>query len=366
MTRSTTTIPFSSLHFVDSYPSLHQVEDRLKKFLRTLRHQKQDGELAEGKMDDAKMSNFYDLINDADRKRITRRAMLYLDRLVASTGMAHLSKEHKAKLTPLRGGLPVSRIETEHEADEIAAALHTEMPWMARATEEVWHGLRASVRDELPGARFNPLVLVGPPGIGKSHWARRLAHHLAMPTTMIEATGEPAMFSLVGSQKGWGSASPGKLLQTVLSERHAGPLVVIDEVEKVGDVQSNKGSRHTLTDALLPLLERMSAQTWECPYFQVQLDMSWTNWVMTANSRAGLPEPLQSRCVVLDLPELTFAELSTYARHQAAKRTLAAPALDAVLEAIENTAASPKALNLRMVNRMLDRAEMHSKRSVLH
>ncbi|SHF29770.1 hypothetical protein SAMN05444279_1261 [Ruegeria intermedia] len=60
--------------------------------------------------------------------------------------MYHLSEETRARLTPLRGGLPVTRIVTEHEADEIAAALHAEMPWMARATEEVWHGLRASAR----------------------------------------------------------------------------------------------------------------------------------------------------------------------------------------------------------------------------
>lgn len=55
----------------------------------------------------------------------------------------------------------MTRIATEHEADEVAAALHAEMPWMARATEEVWHGLRASARDGLPGLRFNPLILVG-------------------------------------------------------------------------------------------------------------------------------------------------------------------------------------------------------------
>ncbi len=168
MTRSRTSIPFSSLNFVDTYPTQHQVEDRLKKFLHTLRYRKQDEALEEGTLDDSKMPNFYDLIHDADRTRIKRRAALYLDRLLASTGTSHPSRENRARLTPLRGGLPVSRIETEHEADEIAAALQAEMPWMARATEEVWQGLRASARDGLLGARFNPLVLVGAPGIEKA------------------------------------------------------------------------------------------------------------------------------------------------------------------------------------------------------
>ena len=109
--------------------------------------------------------------------------------------MDHLSEENRARLTPLRGGLPIRRVTSEHEADQIAAALHAEMPWMGQATEAVWHGLRASVREGLPGVCFDPLVLVGSPGIGKSFWARRLAHHLSVPTAKIDAAGEPASFA---------------------------------------------------------------------------------------------------------------------------------------------------------------------------
>lgn len=45
---------------------------------------------------------------------------------------------------------------------------------MGLATEHIWHALRKSVREDLPGFQFAPLLLLGPPGIGKSHWARRL------------------------------------------------------------------------------------------------------------------------------------------------------------------------------------------------
>ncbi|MDO6734228.1 AAA family ATPase [Octadecabacter sp. 1_MG-2023] len=289
MTQSQSKIPFHNLTFYDDLPKMRDVEARLKTFLETTRRRAQRIEIEAGRMAEEDRVYPYDLVGDADMGRIGRRAVWFLERKQLSTGMHHLSDENRVRLTSLRGGLPVARIATEHEADEIAAALHAEMPWMSPATEAVWHGLRASAREGLAGLRFTPLALVGSPGIGKSHWARRLAHHLAVPTTMIDATGEPATFAIVGSQRGWSNATPGKLLQTILRERHGGPLVIVDEVEKSGDIHSSKGTRHALTDALLPLLERMTAATWECPFFQIKCDMSWVNWVMTANSRQGLP-----------------------------------------------------------------------------
>ena len=252
MTQSQSKIPFHNLTFHDDLPKLRDVEARLKAFLKTTRERVQRIEIEAGRMADEDRAFSYDIVDDADMRQIKIRSVRYLERLHSSTGMYHLAEESRVRLTPLKGGAPVARIATEHEADEIAADLHAEMPWMAPATEAVWHGLRASAREGLLGLRFSPLVLVGSPGIGKSFWARRLAHHLATPTTLIDAPGEPATFALVGSQHGWSSATPGKLMQTVLKERHGGPLVIVDEVEKSGDVHSSRGTHHSLTDALLP------------------------------------------------------------------------------------------------------------------
>jgi hypothetical protein len=357
MTQSQSKIPFNNLTFYDDLPKMRDVEARLKTFLETTRKSAQRVELEAARLAEKDRVYPYDLVDDADMGRIRRRAVWFLERKQLSTGMHHLSDENRVRLTSLRGGLPVARIASEHEADEIAAALHAEMPWMAPATEAVWHGLRASAREGLPGFRFSPLVLVGSPGIGKSHWARRLAHHLAVPTTMIDATGEPATFGIVGSQRGWSNATPGKLLQTILRERHGGPLVIVDEIEKSGDIHSSKGTRHALTDALLPLLERMTAATWECPFFQIKCDMSWVNWVMTANSRQGLPEPLQSRCVVLDLPNLTTDQLRDFAQTEGARRDLPAPAMAALMDVFDCGAIINAGLSLRTVSRMLDRAQ---------
>ncbi|WP_417241824.1 AAA family ATPase [Celeribacter sp.] len=366
MTKSQSKIPFHDLTFYGELPKLRDVEGRLKAFLAKIREQAQQAEEDAGRITEDDLLYPHDLLDGADRRRIKFRAVRYLERLHSATGMYHLPEEDRVRLTPFRGGLHIACVATEHEADEIAASLHAEMPWMAPATEAVWHGLRASAREGLPGLRFDPLVLVGSPGIGKSHWARRVAHHLAVPSTMIDATGEPASFALVGSQRGWSNATPGKLMQTVLKERHGGPLVIVDEVEKSGDVQSSKGSNHMLTNALLPLLERLTAATWECPYFQIKCDMSWVNWVMTANSRQGLPEPLRSRCVVLDLPDLTIDQLRQFAETEGARRDLPDSALAALMDVFDCGAIGNAGLSLRTVSRMLDRAQTLARQPMLN
>ena len=62
--------------------------------------------------------------------------------------------------------------------------------------------MRRSVREGWPGLRLPPLPLDGPPGIGKSHWARRLGKVIGAPATVIEATGDNASFGVVARYRG--------------------------------------------------------------------------------------------------------------------------------------------------------------------
>ena len=62
----------------------------------------------------------------------------------------------RERLEALRDGVRLAAIPTEHHADELAAALHAEFPWMAPATEAVWQAMRRSVRCGEPGLRLPP------------------------------------------------------------------------------------------------------------------------------------------------------------------------------------------------------------------
>ena len=187
-----------------------------------------------------------------------------------------------------------------------------------------------------------------------------------MPTCLIDAAAEAASFSVAGMQRGWSSAGPGKPLHTILNHRVLTPLVIVDEVEKAGAVRDTAGTRQNLTEALLALLEPISAARWECPFYRVPVDMSGIGWIMTANSRRGLPEPLLSRCPPLVLPPLTLSDLLGVAQREGAARGLTALAQDAFFEALQHHRDRTSALSLRVVQRMLDRAGQLERRRILN
>lgn len=227
---------------------------------------------------------------------------------------------------------------------------------MAPATEIVWHAMRRSVREGWPVLRLPPLLLDGPPGIGKSHFARRLGEVLPSPTCVIEATGENASFGVVGSQRGWGSAHPGRLIATILESQIANPVIVVDEIEKAGPVTSSKGIAYGLVEGLLPLLEPLTARRWSCPYCQVRFDMSWVIWILTSNEYRLLPAPLLNRCPPVRLQPLTLSDLIGFAQKQARERGLSEVSTDALIETLEAASVPPQRRSLRTVIRLLNRA----------
>ncbi len=292
-----------------------------------------------------------------DQNRLKRRAAAVVARRHRAGGLDHLRQEDRERLKGLLGEVPAAVMPSEDRADEIAAALHEEMPWMAPATEAAWHALRRSARLGEP-VRVGPLVLVGPPGVGKTAWARRLAGRLAVASTVIDASQGLSSFSLAGSERGWSSSQPGRPLQTMIDNRIANPVIAVDEVCKASSLTSSRGVSVAFLPALLGLLEPESAQDWHCPYFKVKVDMRHLSWVMLANTLRTVPEPVLSRARVLPIPDVTLEQLQGFARVRGQAMDLPAPAVDAIVEAIGQAADRlPRRLSLRDVNRMLERAE---------
>ncbi|AUQ67405.1 AAA family ATPase [Phaeobacter inhibens] len=297
--------------------------------------------------------------------RVDRRVSRLAERRAAAAGLSHLKLDDRRALEVLRNGVELIRIRTEHQADEIAAGIHADMPWMAPATDLLWKSMRRSVCNGDAGFRLPPVLLNGPPGIGKSMWARQLSTALGLPRCGVEATAEQASFGIVGSQRGWSNAQPGRPLMTILKHLTANPVVVVDEVEKAGVATSTKGNCFGLTEGLLSLLEPSSAASWQCPFYQVGFDMSWICWVLTSNSLVTLPAPRLSRLEVIHLPPILVVKLAEFARREGRRRGLTQASVEAVAEALE-IAGQGRELNLRHVIRMLARGEAMERADFLH
>ncbi|WP_291734890.1 AAA family ATPase [Leisingera sp. F5] len=289
--------------------------------------------------------------------RVDRRVSRLAERRAAAAGLSHLKLDDRRALEVLRNGVELIRIRTEHQADEIAAGIHAGIPWMAPATDLLWKSMRGSVRNGDAGFRLPPVLLDGPPGIGKSMWARQLSAALGVPRCGVEATAEQASFGIVGSQRGWSNAQPGRPLMTILKHLIANPVVVVDEVEKAGVATSTKGNSFGLTEGLLSLVEPSSATLWQCPFYQVGFDMSWISWVLTSNTLVTLPAPLLSRLEVIHFQAIPVTELAEFARREGGRRGLTQASVEAVIEALEITGRGAE-LNLRHVIRMLTKGEV--------
>ncbi|WP_449043441.1 AAA family ATPase [Paracoccus versutus] len=356
-------IPFIEARFFSANEDRIELETRFMRRLRKLRSRRIPPDLltppdevdAPGEISDADPMGLI-RFSDDDEARIRRRVKRILECRKAASGLEHLKSDDRVRLEVLKDGARLIRIHSEHHADEIAAALHGETPWMAQATEVVWHAMRRSAREGWPGLRLPPLLLDGPPGIGKSYWARRLGVLLSTTTTVIEATSENASFGIVGSQRGWGGSHPGRLMETVLQSGIANPVMVIDEIEKAGSPESMKGQTFGLAEALLPLLEPMTAKRWSCPYYQVKFDMSWVIWILTSNDYRRLPEPLLNRCPPIRLRHLTVAELTGFVRREGKKRALSETSIETICEVLAHPSLRRHRPSLRVAARMLQRA----------
>jgi ATP-dependent Lon protease len=272
-----------------------------------------------------------------------------------------LKPEEREKLKKVLEGVNAAYI-TESGADALAAELHAMYPWMAEATETVWLNLRRTAFEGVP-ARINPILLDGPPGIGKSAWSRSLAAAMNAPSLSIDAVAASTGFAIAGTERGWSSAQPGRPVQAILQHHHAGPVIVVDEVCKAASSNSTGGTRHNIQDSLLGFLEPVSAAHWECPFYRVRFDMSAISWILTSNDFAKIPEPLLTRCAVIRCGHLSNGELLTAGKSMAEKADLSAPSYDAAVTAIERTiTAIRRPMNLRDVQRIVKRgASLQSK-----
>lgn len=155
---------------------------------------------------------------------------------------------------------------------------------------------------------FRPTILVGPPGCGKTGFARWLSEELKVPHELISCGGMSDS-AIGGTPRRWSSGEPSLAIMAVRRHQCAGPLIILDEIEKVGDSRHN-GNVH---DVMVGLFEKETSARWSDPYIEASCDLSHVTWLMTANAVDSIPAVLRDRCRILRFPVPGIDQVSTLA-----------------------------------------------------
>jgi ATP-dependent Lon protease len=174
-------------------------------------------------------------------------------------------------------------------------ALLDELPNFAEVLEDIRKHLALCIGTndsiELP-----PILLLGEPGIGKTHFARKIAELLGTGFGFVPMSSLTAGWVLSGASSQWKNAKPGKVFDTFLNGDYANPVIVVDEIDKA----SGDGQYDPL-GALYELLEIETATRFVDEFVELPIDASGALWLATANDAARIPDPLLNRLAVYEI-----------------------------------------------------------------
>jgi ATP-dependent Lon protease len=218
--------------------------------------------------------------------------------------------------------------------------LYEELPNFHVALDDVKRQL-ALCHDSRDALEIAPMLLLGPPGIGKTHFAREIAQLLGTGMGFVSMSSLTAGWVLSGASSQWKGARPGKVFETLVDGAYANPVMVVDEIDKARGEHA-----YDPLGALYSLLEHDTAHDFTDEFAEVPIDASQLIWVATANDARAIPEPILNRMSVYEVqaPDRDAARaiaLRLYANlragHDWGQRFDAAPA-DAVLERMSELA----------------------------
>ncbi|MVT10071.1 endopeptidase La [Chitinophaga tropicalis] len=190
---------------------------------------------------------------------------------------------------------------------------------------------------KLKGDMKSPILcFVGPPGIGKTSLGRSIASAIGRKYVRLSLGGLHDESEIRGHRKTYIGAMPGRILQSIRKIKTSNPVMILDEIDKLGN-----DHRGDPSSAMLEVLDPEQNGTFYDNYLELEYDLSKVLFIATANNINAIPPALKDRLEIIDLSGYSIEE-----KVEIAKRHLVPKQKDAH---------GLKSLKMRISNSVLDR-----------